>query len=138
MARAVEELTLFCGGEIQVVSLTDKVSDTVHRVLLSSQPDIVVATPSRAWNNAKTSSLDLGRLVHLVLDEADLVLSYGYEEDLRAVAAAVPRTTQKILTSATITPEIDTLRGLFCTNPVVLDLYEPDSKGAELKQYVVK
>ena len=30
----------------------------------------------------------------LVLDEADLLLSYGYEEDVQALAPHVPRSTQ--------------------------------------------
>ena len=38
-----------------------------------------------------------------VVDEADLVFSFGYEDDLRAVAAALPAGTQAMLMSATLT-----------------------------------
>jgi ATP-dependent RNA helicase DDX56/DBP9 len=39
----------------------------------------------------------------LVVDEADLVLSFGYEADVQAVAAAAPSGCQALLMSATLT-----------------------------------
>lgn len=136
--KVIESLTAFCAKDIQAIKLTDKVSDAVQRSLLSNSPDIVVSTPSRAWANISSSALSLEKLTHLVLDEADLVLSYGYEEDLQNVAKTLPKAVQTILMSATLTTEVDTLKGIFARNPVVLNLEEKDGEGEGVSQYVVK
>ena len=108
------------------------------RSLLSNTPDIIVSTPARAWHAVSSSFLSLEKLTHLVLDEADLVLSYGYSEDLEQIAASLPKGIQTILMSATLTTEVDTLKGLLCRDPVVLNLEEKDAEGEGVSQYVVK
>ncbi|RXG47607.1 hypothetical protein VDGE_06557 [Verticillium dahliae] len=136
--RSIESLAAFCAKDIQAVKLTDKVSTTVQRALLSANPDIVISTPARAWDNVSSSALSLANLTHLVLDEADLVLSYGYKEDLQNVARSLPKGVQTILMSATLTPEVDTVKGLFCRNPALLDLEQPEAEGDGITQFVVK
>ena len=88
--------------------------------------------------NLGSSSLSLENLAHLVIDEADLVLSYGYDEDLQNVARTMPKGVQTILMSATLTSEVETLKGLFCRNPVILQLEETEGEGEGVSQYVVK
>lgn len=66
------------------------------------------------------------------------MLSYGYDEDLRNVAKAVPKGVQTVLMSATLTSEVETLKGLFCRDPVVLKLEEAEVEGEGVSQYVVK
>ena len=136
--KAIRSFTTFCAKDIQSVKLTDKHSAAVQRSLLSNSPDIVVSTPARTWTNISNEALALDKLTYLVLDEADLVLSYGYEEDLQNVAKAIPKGVQTILTSATLTPEVETLKGLFCRSPVLLDLEEPEAEGEGVSQYYVK
>jgi ATP-dependent RNA helicase DDX56/DBP9 len=136
--KVIETLVEFCAKDVQAIKLTDKVSDAVQRSLLANSPDIVVSTPSRVWSNISSSALSVENLTHVVLDEADLVLSYGYEEDLQNVAKKIPKGVQTILTSATLTTEIDTLKSMFCRDPVVLDLEEKDEEGEGVSQYVVK
>ncbi|KAI1484236.1 DEAD-domain-containing protein [Daldinia eschscholtzii] len=138
VAKVLETLTSYCSREIKVSKLSDKLSDAAQRAVLSDSPDIVVATPARTWHNIKNSALSVEKLTHLVLDEADLVLSYGYDEDLQNVASSLPKGLQTTLMSATLTPEVDTLKGLFCRNPTVLDLVEPDEDGGGVSQFVVK
>jgi ATP-dependent RNA helicase DDX56/DBP9 len=60
----------------------------------------------------------------LVLDEADLLFSYGYEEDLRGLAVHIPRRCQCLLMSATASPDVDKLKKLVLHNPVTLTLTE--------------
>ncbi|PKS11960.1 hypothetical protein jhhlp_001256 [Lomentospora prolificans] len=136
--KVIESLAAFCAKDIQAVKLTDKVSEAVQRSLLSNSPDIVISTPARTWSNISSSALSLDKLTHLVLDEADLVLSYGYEDDLRNVAKKLPKGVQTILMSATLTTEVDTLRGIFSRNPAVLNLEEKDADGEGIEQYVIK
>lgn len=140
--KAIQALAAFCAKEVKSLKLTDKHSPAVQRSLLLSLPDVVVSTPARAWANimGDDAPLSLQRLTHLVLDEADLVLSYGYDEDLRNVAAALSAKegVQTLLTSATLTADVETVKGLFCRNPVVLDLEEPEAEGEGVTQFYAK
>ncbi len=109
----------------------------MQRSLLADFPDIVVTTPARASLNISTSALSVDKLQHLVIDEADLVLSYGYHEDLKTIAKAIPQGVQTFLMSATLTAETETLKGLFCRNPTVLE-FEEEVEDVGISQYVVK
>jgi ATP-dependent RNA helicase DeaD len=68
--------------------------------------DIVVATPGRAYDHIRRSSLDLAMLQMLVLDEADEMLDMGFAEDLDAILDATPVDRQTALFSATLPPRI--------------------------------
>ncbi|KAF9892580.1 ATP-dependent DNA/RNA helicase [Aspergillus nanangensis] len=127
-----------CGKDIRSVNLTQKVSDAVQRTMLADYPDLVVSTPSRVIANLGNSALSLENLTHLVIDEADLVLSYGYDEDINALAKAIPRGVQTFLMSATLTAEVDTLKGLFCRSPVTLKLEDTDDQGSGVSQFAVR
>ena len=136
--RVVESFSAFCAKDVRAVNLTQRVSEAVQRSLLADSPDIVIATPARAAANLDTSTVSLENLTHLVIDEADLVLSYGYENDLQNVAKIMPKGVQTMLMSATLTTEVETLKGLFCRNPAVLELEEAEDEGEGVSQYVVK
>jgi ATP-dependent RNA helicase DDX56/DBP9 len=136
--KVVISFTQFCGKDIRSVNLTQKVSDAVQRTMLADFPDLIVSTPTRVLANVNNSALSLEKLTYLVIDEADLVLSYGYDEDINALAKAIPRGVQTFLMSATLTSEVDTLKSLFCRNPVVLKLEDKEEKGAGVSQFVVK
>lgn len=120
------------------MNLTQKVSDAVQRTMLADYPDLIVSTPSRVLANIGNSALSLENLAHFVIDEADLVLSYGYEDDIHTLAKAVPRGVQTFLMSATLTSEVDTLKSLFCRNPVILKLEDKEDEGAGISQFVVR
>lgn len=129
---------MFCTNDVRAVNLGQKVSEDVLRTLLADLPDIVIATPAKAVIVTNNASLSLDQLTCLVIDEADLVLSYGYEDDLEKIAKLIPKGIQTLLMSATFSSEIDTLNGLFCRDPVILklDVEAPEKKS--LTQYVVR
>ncbi|CDM34376.1 hypothetical protein DTO013E5_4894 [Penicillium roqueforti] len=136
--KVITSFACFCGKDIRSVNLTQKVSDEVQRSMLADFPDIVVSTPTRVYSNVNNSALSLDKVTHLVIDEADLVLSYGYDEEINALAKAIPRGAQTFLMSATLTSEVDTLKDLYCRNPVILKLEEKEEKGAGVSQFVVR
>ena len=53
------------------------------RPLLAEKPDIVVGTPSRILGHVRAGSLELHAVMMVVVDEADLVFSFGYEQDVK-------------------------------------------------------
>lgn len=144
VCTAIKDVTVFCGGDVRCENITRKEDTAVTRARLSdSIPDIVVATPTRAnqWINMEV--LKTEDLKFLVIDEADLVLSYGHEEDLQSLAQTLPvKSLQKIMMSATLRTEVDTLTQLFFGEdnaPEVLDMgaEEKDEKKT-LAQYTVR
>ncbi|CAK7220724.1 ATP-dependent DNA/RNA helicase [Sporothrix eucalyptigena] len=138
VTKSIAQFSAFCARDISAIKLTDKVSDGVLRSFLSNLPDIVVSTPARAWHAITNGFMSLKDLTHLVLDEADLVLSYGYNEDLEQISASLPKGIQAILMSATLSTEVETLKGMLCRNPIVLDLVEKEADGEGVSQYFVK
>ncbi|MCJ1374194.1 ATP-dependent DNA/RNA helicase [Loxospora ochrophaea] len=138
VTKVLAAFSAFCAREVRSVNLTQETSETVQRSLLADCPDIVVATPARASQNFNCSALSLDHLTQLVIDESDLVLSYGYDEDIRNIATAVPHGIQTFLMSATLTAEVEELKGLFCRNPVILKLEESAEEKGGVSQFVVR
>lgn len=64
--------------------------------------DIVVATPGRAIDYMEQRILNLSQVEIAVLDEADEMLSMGFEEDVEKLLEATPPGRQTLLFSATV------------------------------------
>jgi ATP-dependent RNA helicase DDX56/DBP9 len=136
--KSFATFSAFCAKDVRSINLTQRVSDDVLRSILADSPDIVISTPGKASQILAWAALSLNSITHLVIDEADLVLSYGYEHDMNAIAKSLPTGVQTLLMSATLTTEVDTLKGLFCKDPAVLKLEEKEEEGEGVTQYVVK
>jgi len=60
------------------------------RPLLLECPDIIVGTPSRILAHVQAGNVVLKTSVEMiVIDEADLLFSFGYEEDMRSLLKLV-------------------------------------------------
>jgi len=136
--KVVEQFSAFCTREIRIAKLTGQVSDPLHRTFLSDSPDIVVCTPATAWHNIDSSALPLDKVTHLIMDEADLLLSYGYDDDLKSIAGSLPKGVQILMMSATLTADMDVLQKIFGREQTLLDFEEPEREGEGITQYVVK
>ena len=144
VSDAVSHFSAFCSKDVRAVNLNPlnaskkKVPESVQRSLLAEAPDVVIATPARASVYLQSSSFSVEQLTHLVIDEADLILSYGHDENLQVISEAVPQGVQTILMSATLSTEVDTLKGLFCRDPAVLNFQEAVEDSGGVSQYTVK
>ncbi|KAG6433534.1 hypothetical protein SASPL_105148 [Salvia splendens] len=101
----VTSLIELCRVQLKVVQLRSTMSASELKTYLAGLPDIVVSTPACMQTCLKNGSLQAKALQEslsfLVLDEADLLLSYGYEDDIIALTAYVPKSCQCLLMSAT-------------------------------------
>lgn len=116
---------------------------------------IVVSTPSRAKLHIEKGNLTLlpSLFQTFVVDEADLVLSYGHAEDMQKIAAHMPGgggvTTSKvsagqlsgggcqsILMSATLSTQLEDLKRLVLHSPAIIRLR--DSEGASGKDNLLQ
>ncbi len=69
--------------------------------------DIVVATPGRLIDLMNRGAASLEEAHYVVLDEADEMLSMGFQEDLNTILEGVPATHRTLLFSATMSKEIE-------------------------------
>uniref|UniRef100_A0A2P2I0P8 ATP-dependent RNA helicase n=1 Tax=Hirondellea gigas TaxID=1518452 RepID=A0A2P2I0P8_9CRUS len=75
--------------------------------------NILIATPGRMLDHLKnTKGFQYSNLVCLILDEADRMLSIGFEEEMKAILKVIPKRRQTMLFSATRTKKTDELTTL--------------------------
>ncbi|KDR21293.1 probable ATP-dependent RNA helicase DDX56 isoform X1 [Zootermopsis nevadensis] len=131
------ELTTKCSREICCVDISPQVDVSAQRQILVERPDIVVGTPLRALTHLKARNLNLkDSLEVLVVDEADLVFSFGYESEMKEVLSYLPRVYQAILASATLSEDVLNLKSMVLHNPVILKLQEPElAPATQLTHY---
>ncbi len=92
---------------------------------------VVVATPGRALDHIRRSTLDLSGLSGVVLDEADEMLDMGFADELELILDATPAGRQTALFSATIPKRIAAIAERHLTDPVrVLIPREATAAGA--------
>lgn len=72
----------------------------------------------------------------LVIDEADLVCNYDYEEDVKELLTFLPKIFQSFLMSATLGNDVDSLKQLVLRSPAILKMEDKtmDSTWDNLKQ----
>ncbi|KAL6942298.1 ATP-dependent DNA/RNA helicase [Hanseniaspora vineae] len=146
--QVLQKIVTYCSQDIKSVNLSSStVSDNVLKSLLMESPDVIISTPSRLVqvldnNNSQRSNFTLEDLKFLVIDEVDLVLTFGYQEDLWKISEYLPlkKNLQTFLMSATLNDDIQNLKEKFCRSPAVLKLNDEEiSKDqSKLAQYYVK
>ena len=139
--RQLNDVLTYCKDMVRVANLARPVKSSVQKLLLSERPDVVVATPSRALASMQAGDLVVrDSLQSLVIDETDLVLSYGYGTDVKTILQEgfLSRSHQTFLMSATLDDDTEALRELMLKDPVVLRLENDTSLAENLSQYYVE
>ncbi|RMZ92403.1 hypothetical protein DV736_g357, partial [Chaetothyriales sp. CBS 134916] len=136
--KSFVQFSEFCAKDVRSVNLTQRVSEAVLQAVLSDSPDVVVSTPGRLQQLLAGGKLSLDNITHLIIDEADLVLSYGYEDDVNTISTALPRGVQTFLMSATLSEDVSTLKNIFCRDPIIVRIEDKEEKTDGVTQYVVK
>mmetsp|Transcript_118620 Transcript_118620/g.332173 ORF Transcript_118620/g.332173 Transcript_118620/m.332173 type:complete len:694 (+) Transcript_118620:65-2146(+) len=71
--------------------------------------DAVVATPGRLLDHIRRQTINLQSIRFIVLDEADEMLSMGFQDDVEDILSNTPKESQKLLFSATMPKWVQTL-----------------------------
>lgn len=90
----------------------------------------VVGTPGRVLDLIRRGHFKLDNIRFLVLDEADEMLSMGFEKEISAIIEQLPTRRQTLLFSATIPNDIQRLSQRYLNEPTVLSLSD-DYVGAK-------
>ena len=136
-----KELTMYCGKVSRSVNLNEIVNDQLLSSILNEKPEILVSTPSRLLSIIEANSnVNLMNLKYLVIDEVDLMISYGYDEDLDKLThyLNLKQHMQVFMMSATLNEDINGLKEKFCNKPAILKLQDLDNQNRRLLQYYIK
>ena len=71
--------------------------------------NVLVATPGRLIDLMKRGAADLSTIRNVVLDEADEMLTMGFQEDLNEILGGIPEEHRTLLFSATMSKEIESI-----------------------------
>ncbi len=105
-----------------------------QRQLLRTPLDILIATPGRLLDLMAQGQADFVRLEILVLDEADRMLDMGFVHAVRRLAAAMPRTRQTLLFSATLEGEVERVARALLHDPARIQLAANHQRHAAINQ----
>ncbi|PBC27116.1 ATP-dependent RNA helicase [Apis cerana cerana] len=119
-------LTIKCSREVKAIDISPQIDLNAQKLLLVEKPDIVISTPSRLLQHLKAKNMKLKQsLETLIIDEADLIFSFGYENEIKDILNYLPILYQAVLASATLSEDVVTLKKLVLRHPVILKLEEP-------------
>ncbi|XP_066246372.1 probable ATP-dependent RNA helicase DDX56 [Euwallacea similis] len=125
--RVIKDLTLKCSREVKCIDIAPQEDLSVQKPLLIEKPDIIVATPARCLQHCEAGNINLKTSLEiLVIDEADLVFSFGYEAEVKKLLDYLPSICQSVLVSATLSEDVKSLKKIMLHNPVTLSLQEPE------------
>jgi len=98
--------------------------------------DLLVATPGRLLDLHDQGHVDLSRVEHFVLDEADRMLDMGFSNDVDRIQDLMPARRQNLLFSATMPDAIASLAGKMLHDPVRVDISPEEATTDRIEQYV--
>ncbi len=101
---------------------------------LRSGVEIVVATPGRLIDHIKRGTINLEKVTHIVLDEADTMLDMGFIDDIQFILDVSPEERVMSLFSATMPTEILRLSEDYLNNPKQFLLDADDLSGEGINQ----
>lgn len=149
--RTLQSLVYYCDEVISLAVLSATKSSggaatkpqqdlARQKAMLRDQPNVIVATPSGLLTHIRNGDVKLKDSMEiLVVDEADLVLSFGYTEDVSEIIKSLPRICQGFLMSATLSPELNSLKKIVLHSPIVLKLENEEANkkngGGTLTQF---
>lgn len=111
-ATGLKSMTVFGG-----VSLKSQI-----KTLKNLLPEIIVACPGRLLDLMGQGVIRLNSIEVLVLDEADQMLDMGFIPSVKKIVAAIPKSHQTLLFSATLPSEIRSLAREFQRDPARVEI----------------
>ena len=109
-------------SSVAVYGGTDGATWDQQKNALNRGTDVIIATPGRLIAHLQMGYLNLSKLEHLVLDEADRMLDMGFHNDIIQIVNELPKNRQTLLFSATMPPEIRKLANKLLRNPEEVNL----------------
>ncbi|MFF7637374.1 DEAD/DEAH box helicase, partial [Kitasatospora sp. NPDC008050] len=116
VADALEPFGSVLGLKLKVVCGGTSMSNQIYA--LERGVDVLVATPGRLRDLINRGTAKLADVQTVVLDEADQMADMGFLPEVTEILDQVPTGGQRLLFSATLENEIDSLVKRYLSNPV--------------------
>ena len=112
------------------------VSQRPQVAALSRRIDIVVATPGRLLDLLQQGHVQLGRVTHFILDEADRMLDMGFIHDVKKIIRRLPVRRHSMLFSATMPSDVASLAAEILNQPERVEVTPAASTVETVRQLV--
>lgn len=122
---------------VKVEAVFGGVSANTQMLALRGGADVLVATPGRLLDLLSSNAIKLSQVSHLVLDEADRMLSLGFTDELGEILALLPKRKQTLLFSATFPEEVKELTDALLSSPVEIQLQSEEESTLRQQVYTV-
>ncbi|UTW01361.1 DEAD/DEAH box helicase [Marinomonas rhizomae] len=136
---ADEAVKLTSNCHLNVVTLVGGLSYEKQKIALETENvDILVATPGRLLDFARSRKVQLGKVECLVLDEADRMLSMGFIPDVKSIIRMTPHkeTRQTMLFSATFPKDIQALAQQWTYFPKEVSVVPKEATNQNIDQVI--
>ncbi|KAH9083614.1 P-loop containing nucleoside triphosphate hydrolase protein [Lactarius deliciosus] len=101
--------------------------------MISSNPDVIIATPGRLLHLAVEMNLDLSSVQYVVFDEADRLFEMGFETALTEIIHRLPTRRQTLLFSATLPKSLVEFAKAGLQNPKLVRLDAESKISTDLR-----
>lgn len=117
-------------SSVAIYGGSDGITFETQKKGLTMGADVVIATPGRLISHLNLGYVDLSKVTHFILDEADRMLDMGFSEDIMQIAKLLPKERQTILFSATMPEKIRKLAKNIMNDPeeIKLSVSKPAEK----------
>ncbi len=109
-------------------------SPNVQIKALRAGAQIVVGTPGRVMDMIERNVLKLKNVRTVILDEADVMLDFGFLPDIRRIMSYVTGKHQTLLFSATMNADVSKVASQFLIEPVRVEIGERDTPVETVSQ----
>jgi ATP-dependent RNA helicase DeaD len=126
--------------KIKIISVYGGQPIYIQLKLLKLGAHIVVGTPGRVIDHLHRGSLDLSKIRHFILDEADEMLDRGFLEEIDSILTHAPEERQIWMFSATLSGPIRSIANKFMSDPEEIRIKHQTAtiESTEELYYVVK
>lgn len=100
---------------------------------LKQKSHIVVGTPGRVMDHIRRGSLNMSKIKHIVIDEADLMLDMGFIGEVKEILNCA-KNPGYLLFSATLGPEVEKLVAEYMNEPVYLETRQDEADKGTIYQ----
>lgn len=118
--NSIEKMAVRTG--LRSIAIYGGVSKSAQVKKIRSGVEIVVACPGRLLDHLGARTINLAKVEHLVLDEADHLFDMGFLPAIRSILKHLPRQRQTLLFSATMAKEIRKLAEEILVNPTAIQI----------------
>ncbi len=105
---------------------------------LKKRPQIIIGTPGRLMDHMRRATIKLDNIKLVVLDEADEMLSMGFQEDIDTILQKTSKERQTVLFSATMSERIMDIAKNYQKQPELIEIYHKELTVPGIDQYYLE